>query len=81
MEKIEIQLTQEFDLDEFATLIEEVTYPDNIPMLIALIDKKAASWDITLKLIKHFKALEKTYIEEFRKEDHHITKLKPKLII
>lgn len=81
MNKINIKIEQTFDLDDFAALIEESIYQNDIPMLIALIDSKAASWDVTKKLIKHFKQHEILYIEESKEIEETPEVLTPELLI
>lgn len=80
-ETVNITISESFTLEELADLISSNTYQDEIPKLIALIDSKASSWDVTKKLIKHFKQLEILYAEETRNELEIPEELKPELLI
>lgn len=75
--KVSLPVRVNLTLDQLSHLITSSVDIDDMPKFIAMLDSDCENWDITEKLIKHYKHLEEVYIKEEIDTDE---KLEPKNI-
>lgn len=75
--KVRFGVTTEMTIESLSHLVISVVRDDDMPKFIALLDADCENWDVTEKLIKHYKHLEQIYIKEEIDVDE---KLEPKNI-
>lgn len=68
MKKVFLQTEQMLTLEELAELISNTVEHDDVAKFIAILEKNYESWDVTIDLIRHFKSLEITYINEVQND-------------
>ena len=76
---IQTTATEKITLEGLAERISHIVEHDDIPFFIAILDKMYESWEVTEKLIKHFKGLEIVYNEGFENDEKE--DLSPKSLI
>lgn len=72
--KVRFGVTTEMTIESLSHLVISIVRDDDMPKFIALLDSDCQNWDVTEKLIQHFKYMEDVYNEEVD------TKLEPKNI-
>lgn len=66
---VQLQTTEELTLEELADRIGAMVDHDDAATFIAILEKTYESWEITEKLIKHFKHMEIVYNNEFPEDE------------
>ena len=58
MKNIRLETTEFLTLEELVDKVSNTLPEDDIPKFIALLEESKEDWELTINLIRHFKALE-----------------------
>jgi hypothetical protein len=77
-QRFPLQFTVSTSLEELVDLVSNAIDADQAPLFIAMLEKSYGNWEVTEKLMKHFKAVELDYNKGFTEDERE--DLSPKLI-
>lgn len=77
--KILLQAEEEITLESLVYKVHNMVDHDYAATFIALLEKQYESWDVTLDLCRHFKGLEKVYVDKVKEDEDE--DLSPKNLI
>jgi hypothetical protein len=78
-QRFPLQFTVSTSLEELVDLVSTSLNADQAPLFIAMLEKRYYSWEVTEKLMKHFKAVEIDYNKGFAEDERE--DLSPKLLM